>query len=84
MEIFKRITEFGDPKQGKMWKCTECGRIRKRKFKIISHVETHVKSLGLIFFDCIYCDKKCKTKDSLRAHVHVHHRDEKSKVIEQE
>jgi len=83
-EIFKRIKEFRDPKLGKMWKCTECGRIRKRKFKILSHVETHVKSLGLIFFDCNFCDKKCKTQDSLTAHVQVHHKDEKSKVIGQE
>ena len=76
IEISKRIKEFTDPEKGKMWKCIECDKIHKKKFKLECHVESHLKQLGLFFFPCINCDKICKTKESLKQHINIHHKDE--------
>jgi len=81
LEISKRLKEINDPKKGKLWKCTECGKIRKSKFKQECHVETHVKQLGIISFTCEHCDKICKTTASLKSHINIKHEDEKVNTI---
>merc|ERR1712129_64172 len=75
-EISRRLVEVKDSAQRRMWKCTECGKIRKSKFKQESHIETHIKELGLFSFNCNNCDKICKTKPSLNQHMNIHHRGE--------
>ena len=53
LEISTRLEEFRDPEKGKMWKCTECGKIRKGKYKLECHVQTHLKQFDNFVSCCI-------------------------------
>jgi len=72
-EISKRIEQV-ICEEGKLWKCTECGKISKRKDNLGLHVETHLEGFS---HTCIICDKTFKTKNSLQMHVSVSHRGNK-------
>ena len=59
-------------KEGGLWKCGVCNRIRRDKTRLRYHVETHVS--GLVY-NCELCEKVCTTKRSLESHNLRHHRD---------
>lgn len=73
IEIEKLSKRLVDDVLGVMWKCMECEKIFKKKYKIQRHVETHMKSLGFIH-KCVECDKTCRTRNSLRTHISITHR----------
>jgi len=70
-EISKRIEKVMSS-EGKLWKCTECGKIRKRKDNLKLHVETHLK--GFSRHTCNICDRTFKTRNSKAMHISVTHR----------
>jgi len=73
-EIFNRTEIVQDPKYGRMWRCTECGKMLKKKNKIELHVETHLEGFS---HKCNFCDTTRKTRGSLKTHISMSHREEK-------
>eukprot|EP00092_Neocalanus_flemingeri_P024679 GFUD01026768.1.p1 GENE.GFUD01026768.1~~GFUD01026768.1.p1 ORF type:complete len:298 (-),score=76.25 GFUD01026768.1:57-950(-) len=51
----------------KGWQCFECNKYAKTKQVLKKHIEIHLEGLS---FACKYCDKVCKTRNSLNVHVH--------------
>jgi len=51
-----------------VWQCTECNKISKSKANLKKHVEIHMTGLS---FSCNYCDKVCKTSNSLNVHIYT-------------
>ena len=70
-EIDNKIEKVKDAQGGKMWKCTECGKMLKKKSKLGIHVETHLEGFS---HACAHCDKVLKTRGALCAHMSVNHR----------
>merc|ERR1719186_2479994 len=70
-EILKRMDKFKDPKEGRMWKCTVCGKIKKKKSNLEMHVETHLEGFT---HRCVHCDITRKTRGSLQLHMFKSHR----------
>lgn len=57
--------------EGKMaWKCNVCGKTSVYKSHMRNHVETHVQGVN---HQCVYCNKKLKTRESLRMHISTIH-----------
>jgi len=80
-EISERIEKvFLDSEGGFIWKCTECGRARKNKFKLEYHVETHLEGFS---HKCAYCGKAHKTRGALSGHISFAHRDMKGKSVDE-
>eukprot|EP00092_Neocalanus_flemingeri_P038039 GFUD01041408.1.p1 GENE.GFUD01041408.1~~GFUD01041408.1.p1 ORF type:complete len:299 (-),score=62.60 GFUD01041408.1:57-953(-) len=49
------------------WQCSECNKYSKFKANLKKHIEIHLEGLH---FSCKYCDKVCKTRNSLNFHMH--------------
>merc|ERR1712129_426525 len=77
-EIFARIEMYQDSDEGSMWRCTECGKLLKRKDKLENHIESHLKGFT---HNCSYCDKTRSTRGALRTHISLNHKDEKDNVL---
>ena len=73
-EIFNRMEKLHDAEEGTMWKCTECGKILKKKYKLEMHVESHLEGFT---HRCVHCDTIHKTRGALRLHISSSHRGEK-------
>jgi len=67
-EILKRMEKVQDTEGGSMWKCTECGKMLKKKGKLELHVETHLEGFT---HRCVHCDKVHKTRGALWAHIRI-------------
>jgi len=57
--------------------CVNCGYTNIKKSNMKKHVETHIVTPG---YQCTFCDKQFKTKNSLNTHTSVNHREEKKKL----
>ena len=68
-EILKRTDS-----EGSMWKCTECGKLCKRKDRLGLHIETHLEGFS---HPCKYCNIPYKTRGSLQVHISTTHRGQK-------
>ena len=55
----------------KLWKCTICGKVTKRKHDIRRHIETHLEGVS---HPCLQCEKVSKSSNALMTHVSVYHR----------
>merc|ERR1712129_510214 len=76
-EISKRIEKIISD-DGKMWKCTECGKISKRRDNLGLHIETHLDGFSQT---CMFCDKTYKTRGSMQMHISINHRIKKSNHV---
>jgi len=56
------------------YQCVECGYTNIKKSNMKKHVETHVETPG---YQCAFCYKQFKTKNSLNTHTSNNHREEK-------
>jgi len=54
-----------------MWKCDICGKTDRLRANMKNHVETHVEGVEQ---NCPHCNKKAKTRESLRVHIYNVHR----------
>lgn len=61
-------------KDGKTnWRCLQCHKESHRKADMVRHVEAfHVETMG---FSCDQCGKTLKTRESLRSHKTLSHKD---------
>jgi len=50
------------------WQCIQCNKFSKSKTNLKKHVEIHIEGLS---FPCKYCDKICKTRNSLNLHTYT-------------
>ena len=67
------VTEIMETSE-KIYKCSVCQRIGKRKDNMLIHVKTHLPCEPET---CDFCGKVFKTKNSLTSHVSRWHRQEK-------
>jgi len=74
-EILNRMEKVQDTEEGLLWKCTECGKMLKKKDKLELHVETHLEGFT---HRCVHCDKIHKTRGALKVHISIYHRGDKS------
>ena len=65
------MEKIKDSEDGTMWRCTECGKLLKKKDKLELHVETHIEGF---FHSCSYCDKIHKTRTALKMHIITIHK----------
>ena len=72
-EISARMEKVPDEGGVLVWKCTECGKISKKKDKISTHVEIHLEGFS---HKCSHCDMTKKTRAALQQHVYAHHKDQ--------
>ena len=72
-EIMKRIEKVSNV-EGKLWRCTECGKTSKRRDNLGLHVETHLEGFT---HSCMFCEKTCKTRNTMQLHMHNMHRNRK-------
>eukprot|EP00092_Neocalanus_flemingeri_P015925 GFUD01017242.1.p1 GENE.GFUD01017242.1~~GFUD01017242.1.p1 ORF type:complete len:340 (-),score=89.84 GFUD01017242.1:39-1058(-) len=56
------------------YQCVKCGYGNIKKSNMKKHVETHIETPG---YQCTFCYKQFKTKNSLNTHTSVNHREEK-------
>jgi len=59
------------------YQCVSCGYRSKKKSNIKKHVEKHIETPG---YQCDFCYKQFKTKNSLNTHTSVNHREEKKQL----
>ena len=52
-----------------LWKCKVCGKTAKRQV-IQNHAEIHISGIS---HSCQFCNKTCKTRNSLNVHMHRNH-----------
>ena len=71
IEISERMEKVTDAEGVLMWKCTECGKMLKKKDKLQNHVEIHLTGFSHV---CAKCDKVHKTRASLSVHMSTVHR----------
>merc|ERR1712204_37593 len=71
IEISERMEKVADTEGVLMWKCTECGKMLKKKDKLQNHVEIHLTGFSHV---CVKCDKVHKTRASLSVHMSTVHR----------
>ena len=76
--ISEKMEKVFTDTEGVMWKCTECGRTRKNKFKLEYHVETHLEGFS---HKCTYCGKSHKNRGALSGHISFAHRDVKGNSV---
>merc|ERR1712086_136537 len=70
IEISERMERVTDAEGLIMWKCTECGKMMKKKDKLKNHVEIHLTGFS---HACVNCDKVHKTRASLSTHMSTAH-----------
>jgi len=70
-ELDAKIIEYIEKTNGARWKCTVCGKTMKDKTAAKEHVEVHFEGLA---FSCEYCDKKLKSRKTLRSHTNRFHK----------
>ena len=58
-------------KSGDVWVCKKCGQAAKTSSSIKLHAETHIEGLS---FDCSYCDKTFRSRNSKAFHTSKYHR----------
>ena len=76
---FKNVTEqYLDTNDDGTFTCQLCGKIGKYKHVMMFHVETHING---IVYNCPYCDKTFKTRNSVKCHKSMYHRNAKLKVV---
>ena len=63
--LLKRVPD-NEGKYG--WQCIQCNKFSKSKTNLKKHVEIHIEGLS---FPCKYCDKICKTRNSLNLHTYT-------------
>jgi len=62
-----------DPVVGKtIWQCAQCHFSSKVRYTVKQHIETHLAGFT---HQCPSCEKTCKTRNALRAHVMRAHTD---------
>jgi len=74
LEISERIERVTDEAGESMWKCTECGKMLKKKNKLQMHVEIHLEGFS---HACVHCEKVHKTRGALSAHMSIVHKGNK-------
>eukprot|EP00092_Neocalanus_flemingeri_P028187 GFUD01030610.1.p1 GENE.GFUD01030610.1~~GFUD01030610.1.p1 ORF type:complete len:244 (+),score=74.62 GFUD01030610.1:81-812(+) len=67
-QIESLVVKSTDSEGKSGWQCTECKKYSKTKANMKKHVEIHLKGLS---FPCKYCDKICKTRNSLNLHMYT-------------
>jgi len=65
------------PVHGVVHECTVCNKVLKKKNKMKSHAEIHVKGFS---HQCHFCGKHYKTRPSLKVHISITHKQEKDEV----
>ena len=76
---FKNVTEqYLDTNDDGKFTCQLCGKIGKYKHVMMFHVETHIDG---IVYNCPYCDKTFRTRNSVKCHKSMYHRNAKLKVV---
>ena len=58
-------------KSGDLWLCKKCGKTAKQSSSIRLHAETHIEGLS---FNCCYCDKTFRSRNSMTCHVYTKHK----------
>ena len=62
-----------DPVVGKtIWQCAQCHFSSKVRYTVKQHIETHLAGFT---HQCPSCEKTCKTRNALRAHIMRAHTD---------
>ena len=67
-QIESFLVKVGDSEGRTGWQCIDCNKYSKTKANLKKHVEIHIEGLS---FSCKYCDKVCKTRNSLNLHVYT-------------
>jgi len=65
------------PVHGVVHECTVCNKVLKKKNKMKSHAEIHVKGFS---HQCNFCGKHYKTRPSLKVHISITHKQEKDEA----
>jgi len=65
------------PVHGVVHECTVCHKVLKKKNKMKSHAEIHVKGFS---HQCNFCGKHYKTRPSLKVHISITHKQEKDEA----
>jgi len=68
------------PIHGVVHECTVCNKVLKKKNKMKSHAEIHVKGFS---HQCHFCGKHYKTRPSLKVHISMTHKQEKDEANSQ-
>jgi len=76
-EIDQHIETLFQKQSDGGYHCLSCSYTSIKKSNIKKHVETHIETPG---YQCTFCFKQCKTKNSLHAHTSVYHREEKKNL----
>ena len=69
-EIESKFEELVVREQDKMYRCTVCNKIMKKRTDMKRHLEIHLTG---ILFDCQFCEKTLKSSNSLRVHIYNNH-----------
>ena len=67
-QIESFLVKVGDSEGRTGWQCIDCNKYSKTKANLKKHVEIHIEGLS---FSCKFCDKVCKTRNSLNLHVYT-------------
>ena len=67
LQITELLVSSYDPVVGKtIWQCAQCHFSSKFRYTVKEHIETHLDGFT---HQCPQCEKICKTRNALRAHV---------------
>ena len=69
-EIESKFEELVVREQDKMYRCTVCNKIMKKRSDMKRHLETHLTG---ILFDCQFCEKTFRSSNNLRVHNYNNH-----------
>jgi len=72
--INQKLEKVETENEGKVWQCTDCGKVSKNKLKLGLHVETHLEGFS---HNCKFCNRTYKTRGSLQMHTSTSHRGQK-------
>ena len=70
-EISDRMEKMEDEKGLSMWRCKVCGKIVRRRHKMMLHVEIHIEGFN---HKCAHCYKVLKTTGALQGHMRLLHK----------
>jgi len=66
-QVTELLVSSYDPVVGKtIWQCAQCQFSSKVRYTVKQHIETHLSGFT---HQCPQCEKQCKTRNALRAHV---------------
>ena len=72
-QVTELLVSSYDPVVGKtIWQCAQCHFSSKVRYTVKQHIETHLAGFT---HQCPSCEKTCKTRNALRAHImraHTH------------